>query len=177
MRRADALVQADGRLQFPLQLGVVDDVVVGQRLLDHHEIKIVEPLEMIGVLQRVGRIGIRHQLDGREPLAHLADHVDVPPGLDFHLDALVTGCELEVDLFEQLRHRFLNADGDAARNLAPRSAANLPATAALALNRASRIPDGRLDARRAMRWPRMCPNQGCDIIRAFRLFCEDRWHA
>ena len=55
-----------GVCSLRLQHGVIDDVVVRQRLLDHHEVEIVQLLEMIGVLQRVGRIGVRHQLDGRE---------------------------------------------------------------------------------------------------------------
>ena len=42
VRGADALVQADGRLELGLQRGVVDDVVVRQRLLDHHQVEIVE---------------------------------------------------------------------------------------------------------------------------------------
>ena len=45
MRGADAFVQADGRLQLRLQLGVIDDVVVRQRLLDHHQVELVELLQ------------------------------------------------------------------------------------------------------------------------------------
>ncbi len=73
MRGADALVEADGRLQLSAcKLGVIDDVVVRQRLLDHHQVEIVELLQTRRVGQRVGGIGVGHQLDRGEALAHLA---------------------------------------------------------------------------------------------------------
>ena len=79
---------------------------------------------MIDIGQRVGRIGVDHQLHRREMFADLAHGVDIVARLDLHLDALVAGGQLGFDLFEQLPHRILNADGDAAGNLAPRAAAD-----------------------------------------------------
>ena len=61
-----------GVCSLRLQLGVVDDVVVGQRLLDHHQVEIVQLAQVIGVGQGVGGIGVHHQLDGGKMLAHLA---------------------------------------------------------------------------------------------------------
>ena len=48
--RVDALVETDRRLQLRLQSSVVDDVVVGQGLFDHHQVQIVERAK--GILQR-----------------------------------------------------------------------------------------------------------------------------
>src|SRR4029077_4477853 len=70
-------------------------------------------------------IGVGHELDGRESLTHLANDVHIPAGLDFHFDALVAGGELTLYFFEKLRDRFLNADGNPARNFAPRAAADV----------------------------------------------------
>ena len=41
-----------------LQPGVVDDVVVGQRLLDQQQAELVEGAEPVGVVERVGRVGV-----------------------------------------------------------------------------------------------------------------------
>ena len=65
--RVDALVQADRRLRDDcLEPGVVDDVVVGQRLLDQEQAEIVECLERRQVVERVGRVGIDLERDRRE---------------------------------------------------------------------------------------------------------------
>ena len=104
---------------------MIDDVVVIQRLLNHHQIIIVQLAQVIGVGQRVGGVGVGHQLDGGETLAHAADHVHVPTGLDLHLDALIARRQFDLDLLQQLLHGILYADGDAAGNLAARAAADL----------------------------------------------------
>ena len=82
---------------------MIDDVVVRQRLFDHHEVEAVELLETAGVGQGVGGIGVGHQLDGGKSLANLGDDVHIPARLDLHLDALVAGGELALDFFEKLR--------------------------------------------------------------------------
>jgi hypothetical protein len=64
VRGADAFVQADGGLELGLQLGVVDDVVVAERLLDHHQVEIVELSKMSGVGQGVGGVGVAISLIG-----------------------------------------------------------------------------------------------------------------
>ena len=99
MGRADAFIETDGRIEPGLQRGVVDNLIVRQRLLDHHEIKTVELLEPVRIGQRVGGIGVGHQLDRREALAHFGHHVHVPARLDLHLDALIPGRQLALDLF------------------------------------------------------------------------------
>src|ERR1019366_3304899 len=47
-RGANALVEADGGLELRLERGVIDDVVVIQRLLDHHQVKIVQLAQVVG---------------------------------------------------------------------------------------------------------------------------------
>src|SRR5262245_8166158 len=62
----NGFVQTYRGLQSWLQLGVVDDVVVGQGLFDHQQVELVQPAEQIGVGERVGGVGVhRHQLLGK----------------------------------------------------------------------------------------------------------------
>src|ERR1035437_8040757 len=46
----------------------------------------------------------------KETFAHAADHIDVPAGLDLHLDALIARGEFHLDFLQQLLHGILNAD-------------------------------------------------------------------
>jgi len=62
--RMDALVQTDRRAQLCLQPRVIDDVVVRQRLLDHHQLELIQRLQrlhMLRIVERVGGVGVRHQ--------------------------------------------------------------------------------------------------------------------
>ena len=130
-----------GVWSWACSVGVIDDVVVGERLLDHHQVEVVELLEMGGVGQRVGGVGVGHELDAGEALAHAADDVDVPAGLDLHLDALVAGGELGLDLLEELLDGVLDADGDAAGDFAARAGADgLPER--LVARAGEEVPDG-----------------------------------
>ena len=47
-----------GVLRRGLEPGVIDDVVVGQRLLDQEQVEGVERLERRHVVERVGRVGV-----------------------------------------------------------------------------------------------------------------------
>ena len=58
---------------------------------------------MRGVGKSVGGVGVGHQQNIGEPCAHLADHIDIPAGFDFDLDALIAGVDFGLDLFEKLR--------------------------------------------------------------------------
>src|SRR5260370_15293292 len=51
VHRADAFVQADGRVELGLERRLVDDFVVRQRLLDHHKVQLVESLQPIGIAE------------------------------------------------------------------------------------------------------------------------------
>ena len=108
--RVDALVEADRRLQLRLQSSVVNDVVVGQGLFDHHQVQIVERAQrgdMRGVVERVGGIGIGHQQDVGPTLADGAQVGQVAAGADLHLDPLVALIEIVLDLLDDaLNGRF-----------------------------------------------------------------------
>src|SRR5580704_12129308 len=53
VRAPDAFIQADGGFKLGLQLRVIDNLVVSERLLDHHQSEFVQTLEQRGVAQRV----------------------------------------------------------------------------------------------------------------------------
>ena len=149
-----------GVCELRLQRGVIDDVVVRQRLLDHHQVEVVELLQMVGVGQRVGGVGVGHQLDGGKALAHLADHVHVPAGLDLHLDALVAGGEFASRSFRaaarrspECRWRRRRGSRGARRRRSSSRAARRRRRASRSQTAASRPP-------RAMLWPRMCAVSG-----------------
>src|SRR5579872_7232517 len=80
---------------------------------------------MRGVSESVSRIGVGHQQNIGKCVAHLADHIDVPAGLDLDLDTLVAGVDFGLNLFEKLRDGILNADGDAAGDVGSRASADL----------------------------------------------------
>ena len=49
MRRTDALIEANRRFQLRLQLRVINDVVVRQRLLDHRQTELIQLLQQTGI--------------------------------------------------------------------------------------------------------------------------------
>ena len=112
--------------QFFLQARVIVDVVVPQRLLDHQQIELVELAQVLDLIERVGGIGVATQRDVGPARADAFEHVHVPAGLDFDFDAAVSGGQFDLDFFQQLLDRILNADGNAAGNLAARAAQQLP---------------------------------------------------
>ena len=46
-----------------LHFGMIEYVIVGQRLLDHHQVKFVEGLEKFNIIERIGRISIADKKD------------------------------------------------------------------------------------------------------------------
>ena len=79
---------------------MVYQVIPAQRLLQHHQVKAVEQLELRQVGKAVRAVRIHHEGDFGESLAHTSQHFHVPSRLDFHLDALVTGVQLLLDLIQ-----------------------------------------------------------------------------
>ena len=100
---------------------MVNHVVVTERLLQHHEAKLVESAEMVRVSQGIGRIRVRHKPDLREPLSDGSDNVHVPARLDLDLDALVSRLQLCRNQVEQFVHCVLDSDRHAARDGTPHS--------------------------------------------------------
>ena len=117
-------VQADGSRDLPLERGVVPHVVVFEGLFDHHQPELVEFLEERFIRQRVGAVRVHHERHVRIALAHFADHVDVPPGLDLDLDPPVAPGEFEPDLVQELVHGVLDSDGDPGNGARARPAEN-----------------------------------------------------
>ena len=61
-----------------LQPRVIADVVVVERLLDHHQVEPVELGEPRRVLERVGGVGVDHERNVAEPLADALDRLRRP---------------------------------------------------------------------------------------------------
>ena len=57
---ANRFVEADRRGDLFLEFGVIENVVVRERLFDHHQIKLVQGFEQSNVGQCVGRIRVSH---------------------------------------------------------------------------------------------------------------------
>ena len=118
--RVQRFVEADGRTNRRLERGVIADVVVVERLLDHHEIVGVELRQVGPVAELVGGVRIDHQRNRTEAGAHDVDGLDVPARLDLDLDATITRLAFDGDALEQLVERVLDpnrhARFDAARD-------------------------------------------------------------
>ena len=99
LHRHDRLVEADRRRRRAGQLGVPEDVLLRQRLLDQQQVELVELAEVGDVVARVGRVGVdleRHV--GADQVADQAHRLDVPTGLDLELDAHVPVGDVAGDL-------------------------------------------------------------------------------
>src|SRR5882724_4413031 len=93
LRRMDALIQANRRLQSLLQLDMTVQIIPAQRLLDHHQVISVQLLEQRPIRSAIRRIRVHHQLDGREILPEPLYLLHIFARLDLDLDALVTGSQ------------------------------------------------------------------------------------
>ena len=114
----DRLVEAHGRADRPGQLGVSEQVVLGQRLLDQQQVEAVELREVLDVPARVRRVRVdleRHV--GTDQLTHRGDRFDVEAGLDLQLDADVAVVEVTLDRCEQGVDRRMDADADTTRDV------------------------------------------------------------
>ena len=96
---AYALVQADGRLEALLELGVEIKVVVPHGLLDHEQVELVPACDVVGVFHPVGRVRVAAQEDVRPALANLFEDLHVPAVLALQLYTLIAGGDLSLDLF------------------------------------------------------------------------------
>ena len=104
---------------------MLDDVAVGERLLDHHQVELVEPPEVVRVRERVVAVGVHHERHVREAVAHGADPLDVLALLDLHLDAVVPLGDGPLDGLQQGVLRVLEADAQPGRDLPRRPAQQL----------------------------------------------------
>ena len=135
----DRLVETDRRVDLTLQRRVIDDVVVSERLFDHHRRVCVDALEQRRIRERVRRVRVQHERQVGKLVSDRLRDRGVPARLDLHLHALVTGGELAADRCEQLVDRRLDADRDATQDPVARAAEQLRERAAVALR--EEVPD------------------------------------
>ena len=102
------------------------EIVPAERLLDHHQIKAFELLEQFPIGERVGRVGVDHQLDLGEILAQALDLFEVFAGLDLDLDALVAGVEFFLDGGGEGVERIFDSDRNARGDFGARAAEKFP---------------------------------------------------
>src|SRR5262249_11599676 len=119
---ANRFIQADRRLQFLLQLRVIVEVVMPQRLLNHKKVEAVELTQVVDLVQRVRGIGVANQNNIRPGLGDSPEDIKPPSGLTFDFNPPIAGAELGFNFVEQLLHRILDSDGDAARDFGLRAA-------------------------------------------------------
>ena len=86
----DRFIQADWRLDLFLQLRVIDDVFMMQRLFEHHHVVLVHLLEHVCIGQRVCRVCVTHQENFWKCRPDLPDHFDIQSRLDLDFDPAVT---------------------------------------------------------------------------------------
>lgn len=119
----NGFVETDGRVYAFLELGVVDDVVPGEGLLDHGEVEWVEFFEMVEVVEGVGAVGVDHEGGGiAEGIAKGMEVFDVFVGMDFYLDACVAFFEGLLYFFGECPWGGLDSEGDARADLCARAA-------------------------------------------------------
>src|SRR2546430_3303718 len=141
----DRLVEADGRRDLALERRVVDEIVVRERLLDHHRTYRIDPLEKLDVAERIRRVRIEHEGQIGESLAGRLRDLDLEARLDLELHALVSTLELAADRVHERFDRWLDADGDAAEDPIARPAEKCGMRLSRALG--EDVPDAHLDGR------------------------------
>ena len=113
LRRNDALIQAERSTQTRLELGVVKNVIVGQRLLNQQQVELVQQGQMVSVFEMVDAVGVDLQLEVRPSLAHGACRLDVPARLDLELDARIALIKIRTHPLQQRIDIRLDANADA----------------------------------------------------------------
>ena len=83
----DRFVETDRRADLLLQRRVIDDVVVRERLLDHHRSRFVDLLEQRRVLERVGGVRVEHEIEIRKFPPDALRDLQVHTGPYLQLDA------------------------------------------------------------------------------------------
>jgi hypothetical protein len=98
----DTLVETDGCLNGGLQLSVIDQVVVFERLLDHQQGKLVQLSKMLAIRQRVSAVRVDGQQNVRVTAPHFSHDFDVPARFDLELDSLITETEVAIHSLQKL---------------------------------------------------------------------------
>src|SRR5262244_868647 len=107
-RRRDAFIQTNWRRKARLQLRMIDQVIMIERLFDHQQLKIVQPSQVFFVSQRVGRVGIDGKQDVWITLARFPDHLNIPARFNLEFNALITKRQISLDSIEKSCKSWLN---------------------------------------------------------------------
>ena len=140
----DALVQAYGRLDSLLQLGMVHQVVVGQGLLEHGQLVAIQRLKHGQVVQRVGAVTVDMESHVGKGPTDGGDHLQVPAGPVLEFDAPKAGFLGFGDLADQRIHRLHHPEIRAHLNIWPLAPEELPK--GLPLSASSQVPPGQVQA-------------------------------
>ncbi len=116
-RRPDRLVQAQIRPDLCLELRMLDQILVMERLFDHQQIEGVERAEHVQILEGVRGVRVDGQQDVRMVGSDRRDPVEVQTRRDLELDPPVTLGEVPIDLCAQLVDGLRDPDRHAADDL------------------------------------------------------------
>ena len=109
---SDAFIQADGRMELLLELVVVPQVVLIQRLLDHQQFQHVQRPQGLAGFQCIGGVGIHLEWNMREGFPNGLGIAHIPPRLDLDLDAPISVGQVFSHPLDQRLGGFLQADRD-----------------------------------------------------------------
>ncbi len=116
--RSDRFVEAQRGAQGPGQLGVADQVVVPERLLDAEQVEGVQGGEGPAGGTGIAAIAVDLEGEGPEVGADSGDRLDVPSRVDLQLDPPVALGHPLADRSDQGLHRVGHANRDAGHHLA-----------------------------------------------------------
>ena len=91
---------------------MVTQVVIVERLFDHHQPEPIERRQVGGVVDGVGGVGVHHEGNIAAGLADTGHRVHVPARLDLDFDPAVAGVALDPDALDELVERVLDTDRD-----------------------------------------------------------------
>ena len=176
--RDDRLVEAHRGAQASRKGGVVDEVVLLERLLDQQQVEAVQLGERLGVRQRVCRVGVDLQRDRSERIAHRGGVGDVATGLDLDLDPHVSLVEIASRRPRRAPRGRAGCRRHARRHPVVHGAEVLPQRSALAAQRRVEHRElqaglGHAVARRTVR-ARLRPSSGDSVWRSSRAGTSQR---
>ena len=88
------LVEADRRVDGPLQVGQAVEVVGGHRLLDHQQVVLVELAEDVEIGGGIGTVGVDHRAGCRRYAGGPPGRARCPGRADLDLDPAIAGLEV-----------------------------------------------------------------------------------
>src|SRR4029079_19520119 len=111
VERSDRLVETHGGADPSFELGVTDEGVRAEALLDEEQVELVELGEVFDVGGGVCRVRVDLQHHVRVRLAHAANGLDVEAWFDLQLDARISLGDVARYDVEELVDRVGDADG------------------------------------------------------------------